>query len=191
MLDKDSRFRFEPDQSNDDYVYRREDLAEFPGKKFARKRNHVARFLRNASWSFDKVDSANMSECLGFLDDWCVSHGCEEDPRLDYEVEALRTCLGHMDALGQSSFVLRAQGGIVGMTLGELMSDDTLVVHYEKAYPEHDGAYQMLSREFARTAPTSVVWIDREQDMGVEGLRQSKLSFFPDHMQRCWIVRPS
>jgi hypothetical protein len=49
----------------------------------------------------------------------------------------------------------------------------------------------MLSREFARTAPTSVVWIDREQDMGVEGLRQSKLSFFPDHMQRCWIVRPS
>lgn len=190
-LAHDRRFRFDPDPANDDYVYLRTDLAELPGKKYARKRNHVSRFLRDASWTFDRVTGANADEVLRFLDEWCEAQGCEADPRLEYEVEALRTCLGQMEALGQTAFVLRRPGRIVGMTLGELLTDDTFVVHYEKAYPDQEGAYQMLAREFARTVPESVRLIDREQDMGVDGLRQSKLSFFPDHMERCWIARPA
>ncbi len=189
-LQGDSRFRFEPDPANDDYVYRRSDLADLPGRRYASKRNHVSRFLRNASWSFDRVDAAGVPECLSFLDDWCVSHACEEDPRLDFEVEALRACLQGMEVLGQVAWVLRLDGRIAGMTLGELLTADTFVVHYEKACNEVDGAYQMLAREFARTVPAHVAYIDREQDMGVEGLRLSKRSFHPDHMQHCWIARP-
>ena len=88
------------------------------------------------------------------------------------------------------AYVLRIGQRIVGLTLGELQTPDTFVVHYEKAYTELDGAYQMLAREFARTVPVTVSFIDREQDMGVDGLRQSKLSFFPDHFEQCWIARP-
>ncbi len=189
-LEGDPRFRFDPDASNDDYVYLRSDLADLPGKKYARKRNHVSRFLRNAAWSFQRVAPADIPECLVFLDDWCRSHGCEEDPRLEYEVEAVRTCLDHMMPLHQTAYALRVGERIVGLTVGELQTEDTFVVHYEKAYTEQEGAYQMLAREFARTVPATVTFIDREQDMGVEGLRQSKLSFIPDHMEHCWIVRP-
>jgi hypothetical protein len=186
----DDRFRFDPDPANDDYVYLRSDLANLAGKKYARKRNHVSRFLRNPAWSFDRIDAGNMAESLVFLDEWCRSHGCEEDPRLDYEVEALRTCLLNMEPLRQTAYVLRVGRRIVGLTLGELQTPDTFVVHYEKAYTEQEGAYQMLAREFARTVPETVAFIDREQDMGVEGLRQSKLSFIPDHFEHCWIARP-
>jgi hypothetical protein len=190
-LARDGRFRFDPDPANHDYVYRRSDLADLPGKKYARKRNHVSRFLRNPSWSFDRVGVAEVPECLAFLDDWCRGHGCEEDPRLEYEVEALRVCLEHQEALRQTAYVLRLSGRIVGLTLGDLLTEDTFAVHYEKAYADQDGAYQMLARETARAVPDGVVFIDREQDMGVEGLRQSKLSFFPDHLERCWIARPA
>lgn len=183
-------FAFAPDADNDDYVYLRTDLAELAGKKYARKRNHVARFLRDGRpWSFDRVGPDGLPEVRAFLEAWCRGHGCEEDPRLEYEMEALATCLQNMDALRQEAAVLRQDGRIVGMALGELLTPDTLVVHYEKAFPDVDGAYQMLAREFARTAPAGVVWLDREQDMGHEGLRASKQSFYPDHMERCWIAR--
>jgi uncharacterized protein len=189
-LADDPRFAFEPDAGNDDYVYLRSDLAELAGKKYARKRNHVARFLRDGRpWSFDRVGPADMPALGDFLKEWCAGHGCEDDPRLDFEMRALGICLENLEALGQQAAVLRREGRIVGMALGELLTPDTLVVHYEKALTDVDGAYQVLAREFARTAPAGVAWIDREQDMGHEGLRASKLSFYPDHMERCWVAR--
>lgn len=187
-----SRFTAEEHPDDADYWYRREDLAELPGRRYADKRNHVARFLRGGfDWRFEPAPAGDATEAMAFLEEWCRSHDCQGDPRLDYEVQALGTCLAHRKALGQCCWLLRVNGRVSGLVLGEFLDSRSFVVHYEKAFQDVPGAYAVLVRETARAlAPTSVQWIDREQDMGIPGLRQSKQSWNPARLEMACVLRP-
>jgi hypothetical protein len=185
-----ARFSATPDPDNHDYIYRREDLALLPGKRYAKKRNHLSQFERSGPWSFQPYRVTERAEVEEFLVDWCLNHECCDDHHLEFEVYALRACLDNYQALDVRGWLLRAGDRIIGLTVGEMLRPDTWVVHYEKAVPDRPGAYQALCREFARQVPEGTEWIDREQDMGCEGLRKSKESYYPDHMGPSWTIRP-
>ncbi|HOU53683.1 MAG TPA: DUF2156 domain-containing protein [Myxococcota bacterium] len=186
------RFVAEDHPDDADYWYRREDLAELPGRRYADKRNHIARFLRAGfDWRFEPACLSDPAEAMAFLQEWCRSHDCQGDPRLDFEVQALGTCLAHREVLGQRCWLLRVDGRVVGLVLGEFLDSQSFVVHYEKAFQDIPGAYAMLVRETARAlAPEGVLWIDREQDMGIPGLRRSKQSWNPVRLEMACVLRP-
>lgn len=187
-----ARFRLAPDPDNDDYVYAVRDMAQLAGRKYAKKRNHIAQFLRGGAWSFDPVAPGDRPAIDAFLEAWCRDRECTGDPALDYEMRALALCLDHLDVLGITAWLLRgADGRILGLTAGAPLLDDTWVVHYEKGLTERPGVYQMLAREFARRVPPGIPWLDREQDMGSENLRQAKESYQPSHRERAWTVTPA
>ncbi len=165
------------DRDNYDYLYARTDLATLSGKKFHKKKNHVNSFENTYPvFSLKPLDGTTRADALAVLEAW-VSH--EENPaNTDYAAakEALEL-LGHFAMTGQ---VLYVDEFPVAWTLAETVADGKMVaVHFEKARIDFRGAYQYINYAFARSLPESVEYINREQDLGDEGMRQAKMTYRP------------
>ncbi|MBR6632772.1 MAG: DUF2156 domain-containing protein [Clostridia bacterium] len=160
-----------------DYIYLHSDLAEFSGKRFAGQRNHINKFLSAVtSWSYEEITRDNVKEVASFYKELSFNTSNYNETAL-YEHDMLTQYLaeGYNDFSMMGGFI-RADGKIVSFALGETVGD-TLFVHVEKARRDVPGAYQMIVREFARHNPA--IFVNREEDMGIEGLRTSKKSYHP------------
>lgn len=180
----------EPDKPNFDYIYLREDLATLAGRRYSRKRNHIKHFSESCSWTFLPLVPQDVHDCLCFLEEWRAGLVDSGNPWLDFEVNALRVCLAHLMPLAVMGRVLRVDGRVAALSIGEALTEDTFVVHYEKAVRDCEGVYPMVSREFARAVPDRFTWINREQDMGVPGLRVAKESWFPVRQEPAFTLTP-
>ena len=184
------RFAYTADRDGYDYLYDVNRLADLPGKRLHAKRNHIHRFVENnPSWTYEALTPASLPECLEMDREWyrrsLRREGEAEERDLGDEGIALRTAMEHYEALGLEGGVLRVYGEVVAFTIGDRLSSDTYDVHFEKAYGELQGAYAMINREFARWVRErhpEVKYLNREDDMGVEGLRKAKESYYPDFL---------
>lgn len=183
-------FAYEADRPGYDYLYDINRLADLEGKKLHAKRNHINRFVeQNPSWTFEPLTPGDMDACLAMDEEWYrrsrIREGAAEAQDLGDEGVALRLAMAHYQALGLEGGVLRVAGEVVGFTMGDMLCSDTYDVHFEKAYGEIQGAYAMLNQSFARWVRArhpGVKYLNREDDMGVEGLRRAKRSYYPDLM---------
>ncbi len=168
------------DRDSFDYLYRSEDLISLKGKKYHQKRNHINRFIEN-NWTFEPITPDNADECISFNNRWCEDNNDDNDGTNEDKHLACAVCLAlkNLDRLGLVGGLLRLDGEIVAISAGGRLSDDTFVVHIEKAKAEIQGAYPTINREFARFAASNFLYINREEDLGIEGLRKAKLSYNP------------
>ena len=184
------RFAYEADRDGFDYLYDIDRLADLTGKKLHAKRNHINRFMdNNPSWVYEEITPQTLPECLEMDQEWyrrsMVREGAAEERDLGDEGIALRTAMDHYHALGLEGGLIRVYGEVVAFTMGDRLNSDTYDVHFEKAYGELQGAYAMINREFARWVRAkhpNVRYLNREDDMGVEGLRKAKEAYYPDRM---------
>ena len=164
-----------------DYIYRRADLATLAGKKYHQKRNHVARFTRECgSWHYEEITPAMLDEVLAMEHKWAAKN-LERNPEgFTEETEAFERSLAHFEAFGLRGGLLRCSAGgqIIAFTMGEALNRRVFCTHYEKAYAEYTGAYQMINRCFAESLDEFEL-INREEDLGNEGLRRAKMSYHP------------
>ncbi len=168
------------DEAWSDYIYLHSDLAEMSGKRYAGQRNHINKFISNCtSWSYEKIDSSNLQEVYDFYLALSRDTTGFDDTAL-YEMEHLvRDFFTIFDNHALTGGLIRADSRIVSFAIGEVLND-TLFVHVEKALKSVQGAYQIIVREFARH--NLATYINREEDMGIEGLRISKRSYHPCRM---------
>lgn len=174
------RISVEYQRDNCDYIYNTTDLCEFAGKRYHGKRNHMRRFMENV-WSFEPINESNFDECILFSVSFYNDRG-HTDGSAAVEQYAINVFFMNMEELGLKGALLRSEGELVGFSIGEQLNSDTFVVHVEKARADVQGAYPMLCSMFARTYATEFRYINREDDMGIEGLRKSKLSYYPAFM---------
>ena len=182
------QFRFEADRDGWDYLYEIDRLADLGGKKLHGKRNHINRFLENnPSWVYEPITPDTLAECLEMDKEWyrrsMIREGAAEERDLGDEGRALRLAIDHYHELGLEGGLIRVYGEVVAFTMGDMLSSDTYDVHFEKAYGELQGAYAMINREFARWVREhhpEIKYLNREDDMGVPGLRKAKESYYPD-----------
>lgn len=160
----------------EDYLYRISDLAAFAGRKYAAKRNHIHALLREHGVSYEPISEENLSDVRA-LHAVYRQNGEDNDPEAHFEGDAVDRILENFTASGAIGGLLRADGAPVGFFIGEEQGD-TLFLHIEKALRDTRGAYPMLVRETA-TAFSHLVYENREEDDGDEGLRRSKLSYCP------------
>ena len=194
------QYRCDCDRDGWDYLYDINRLVDLGGKKLHGKRNHISRFVeRYPDWQVEEITLDNLAECAEMDLDWNrlyrTGNGdaeAEARSRMD-ERHAMSKAFAHYDALGLSGLLLRAEGRLVAFTMGSPISEDTFDIHFEKAYGEIQGAYPMINREFARWIRAhypQVRYLNREDDMGLEGLRRAKESYYPDRMvEKCTAVR--
>jgi hypothetical protein len=178
------------DRNRADYLYLRTSLSDLAGKALQPKRNHINKFLNRyapslregdeaGGWAYEAIAHANIQDCLEMERTWCIANGCDQDAGLGQERQAVLFALHHFEELGLMGGLLRAEGRIVAFTFGMPINADTFGVHVEKADSAVDGSYPLINREFARRVPEQFVYLNREEDMGVEGLRRAKLSYQP------------
>ncbi len=173
-------FEFTEHRENAEYIYNASDLIELKGKKYHAKRNHISKFNREADTNhrFEPFCSSNIEYCKKLYEEWL------ETKDGDYSVEktALLECLNNYDALGLSGAMIRNNEGICAFTVGGRLNSNTFVVHIEKGLDACDGAYAVINNYFAKYACAEYLYINREDDLGIEGLRRSKLSYYPAYL---------
>ena len=187
------QYAFQSDRDGWDYLYALDRLAGLGGKKLHGKRNHIRRFEEShPDWQVEQITMDNLAECAEMDLEWnrryrsldAAGEEAEARTRLD-ERHAMSRAFAQYEALGMDGLLLRTGGKVVAFTMGSPISADTFDVHFEKAYGEIQGAYPMINREFARWLQANrpgVRWLNREDDMGLEVLRKSKESYYPDRM---------
>jgi uncharacterized protein len=172
----------EPLRDHFDYVYLREDLVRLAGSKYRSKRNHINQLLRFYSFEYELLQEKHISDCLALQEKWCKMNRCEDDLDLLSEDEAIREILTQHGALHVQGAVIVIEGRVGAFTAGELLNGDTVVIHIEKADPDIPGLYPLINQQFCKNAWQNAVYVNREQDLGIDGLRKAKLSYCPDHL---------
>ena len=167
-------YRIQEDRDNFDYLYHREDLAELSGKAYHKKRNLVNAFLGTCSCEQRPLTQANVQDAVRVLDKWREAKGQEGD------YVASREALDLYRELGMRGAVYYADGQPAGYALGEPIAKARMfAVHFEKAVDGYKGIYQFINQAFAQTLPKYFRVVNREQDLGDEGLRQAKMTYRP------------
>ena len=170
-----------------DYVYDINDLADLKGRKFQKKRNHLNRFkAEHPNYQVLPINVCNMAMVQRMVDEWYRKR-IKEDPEGDYLLEniALARACQNYGWLGMEGIMLLDEGKVLAVAMGSRMAPNMFDIHFEKALEDVDGAYNAVNCEFARYLRLKypeVEFLNREDDVGLEGLRKAKLSYNPHHM---------
>jgi len=166
-----------------DYVYNIEDLKNLSGKKYHGKKNHINKFLNlNDEWTYEVISDENTQECIEMVREWCIQNGCGEDKAKLAEICVVINGLKNRKELNLTGGIIKTAKRIVALTMGERLSNDTFVIHFEKAFSDVDGAYPMINQQFIIHELADYTYVNREEDMGIEGLRRAKESYKPVFM---------
>jgi uncharacterized protein len=181
VVDK-GRFSCLPDRDNSDYVYSTLDLIQLSGRKYHRKKNHLNHFIKSFQYEYRELD-LELVECfIDMQEEWCKMRECLEIPDLLSEDYAVHRALTHFEELDYRGGAIKIDGRIEAFSLGEVLNENTAVIHIEKANPDIPGLYTAMNQMFCSNAWAEMEFINREQDLGVEGLRKAKESYLPHHM---------
>ena len=180
-------FRFHTDRDAFDYVYSIDALADLKGRKFQKKRNHLNRFRENhPACQALPLDENTRVAAFCLLRQWYENRKLT-DPHGDFQLEqiALERAFAFQQPLGIEGMVLMENGEPLAFAMGSRLSADTFDIHFEKAREDIDGTYAAINQAFAshlREKHPELRWLNREDDLGLEGLRKAKLSYNPDHL---------
>ncbi|HHY81135.1 MAG TPA: DUF2156 domain-containing protein [Clostridiales bacterium] len=176
---------FREDRNNHDYVYLSKDLIELKGNKFRQKRNHINKFLKSYEYQYEEMNDSNLDECINTELKWVSKHN--GDISVMEEKRAIWEAFTNFHALKVTGGVIRINGSVQAFTLGELLNPDMAVIHIEKANTEYSGSFNMINHLFVKNAWSDVTYINREEDMGLPGLRKAKQSYNPVKMVKKYI----
>jgi predicted GNAT family N-acyltransferase len=177
QLQYPDEFAFDAPRASSDYIYRTEDLAQLPGRKYQPKRNHCNRFIAQHDWYTKPLSKSNIKDCIALHNKWMQSREVGDTERA--EQQTLMRALDNIEALDLRGLVLYADGAPVAFSYGTPINSNTFCTHFEKHDGEVDGAATMINREMARMLEEEFEFVNREDDLGLEGLRFAKMSYHP------------
>jgi hypothetical protein len=183
-------YEVEEDRDYFDYTYSRGDLSDLEGRKYHKKRNLIKQCLSENMCEYEGISDKNLDEVSEMMDRWCKHKGCKQDRGLCHEYRATREVLTHFAELGLTGGAIRIGGRIEAFTVGEALNENTAVIHLEKAKPEFKGLYQVINQWFCQHALGAFEYVNREQDVGIPGLRQAKESYYPERLVKKFKVYP-
>ncbi|MDX1775909.1 MAG: phosphatidylglycerol lysyltransferase domain-containing protein [Desulfobulbales bacterium] len=171
-----------PDRDNADYVYRVEDLAGLTGRRFAKKRNHIKQCLKKHACEYLPITRGLLAECETMQENWCNTRDCGRNPGLCNEANAIAETFAHFDSFGLIGGAIRVNGTVQAYAIAEELHPGTAVWHFEKAMADIPGLGQLINQWFAKHGLADFAYVNREQDLGIPGIRQAKKSYYPHAM---------
>lgn len=186
----DAKLEIQDDRDNWDYVYVAEELINLAGNKYRQNRRWLNKFLESYEYEFQTLTEETVEKTKELQLEWCILRECEDDEGLEQEQEAIYQALDNFQVLGFTGAVICIDGGCAAYTFGEMLNPETLVIHVEKAHMKYQGGYQAINNLFLKCCFPNVKYVNREQDLGVDGLRKAKESYKPVHMIKKYIVFP-
>lgn len=172
-----NKFLFDIEENNFDYIYDSESLINLPGRKFSSKRNHFTRFVNSYNYKVEEITLVNTQKCIEASKQWCDENGYSGF--LSYEQESIMDMLNNRAELEFEGIVVYVDDKISAFTIGERVNEDMAIIHIEKAFLGIHGLYAYINRTFIERHFKDVRFINREDDMGLDGLRKAKQSYQP------------
>ena len=180
-------FDYELDSDSSDYIYSTEKLINLSGKKYHQKRNHLARF-NEYDWKFSLITEKDFDDCITFCTNTYNMKNAIDSQSGIAEQYAINTYFSYFDELGLVGGIIRINDDIKAVTIGEKLNSNTFCTHIEKADTSYQGIYVGINNEFAKNAAYGCEYINREEDLGLEGLRRSKMSYHPEFLLEKHVV---
>jgi hypothetical protein len=172
------------DRDNCDYVYLVQDLIDLKGGKYDAKRNHIKKFQSSYTYEVRTFTSSDcdaelLKGCVDLSRKWSEEHDYKNDEAIYLEYEANKELLNNFGKLDLKGITVVSEGRVIGYSIGSMLNSDTAVIHCEKADNAVPGIYAFLNREFLLRSWSEVKYVNREEDIGIEGIRRAKLSYHP------------
>ncbi len=183
----DGQYTYELDRDGCDYIYRSEDLISLSGKKYHSKRNHLAHFNK-LNYEFSPITYKDIDDCITFSTDTYNSKNNENSHSFVAEQYAINTFFTYFNELDLCGGIIRIDGKTAAVTIGEEIGGNTFCIHIEKADTSYDGIYAGINNLFAKEFAKDCTYINREEDLGLEGLRKSKLSYKPAFLLNKYVI---
>lgn len=180
------RFTVETDEGDWDYIYNSSDLIELAGRKYHGKRNHLARFNELGA-VYSPITENDLDDCILFS---TAEYNSKSSVNHSFIAEqfAINTYFNHFSELQLKGGVIRIGGKVAAFTIGERLNDNTFCVHIEKADTQYNGIYAGINNCFAKAEAAEYKYINREEDLGIEGLRKAKQSYHPAFLLKKYTV---
>lgn len=176
-----------PDVKNFDYIYEADRLIKLSGDKLRKRKNQYNQFVRNYRYCVKDISEDNCSrDCIDFAKRWLGD--IDDHYQLQCETEGIEDVLENSEELGALGMGVYVRDQMVGFTIGEKAKDDLAIIHVEKADADYKGAYAFINRTFARQYLKDVKYINREEDIGIPGLRRAKLAYDPIRLEKKFLV---
>ncbi|MGC8684732.1 MAG: DUF2156 domain-containing protein [bacterium] len=167
---------YELDPDNADYIYLTSDLIELKGRKYDGKRNHIKRFKQKYMYEYMSLTPELIDECMELTEKW---YNSKNDPSLQSDVIATKEALKYFTELNVKGGAILIDGHVRAFSIAEPLNSNTAVIHIEKYDPAYDGISQTINQQLCEHECSSYKYINREQDLGNQGLRKAKLSYHP------------
>lgn len=179
-----ARFCYSSDAGDSDYIYLRSELASLSGKAFHKKKNHFSKFVRTyPDYKYYEIGACNIYDAQKVADAWYYEHLQDEDVSQLAEYKAIKEALENFEELGLIGGIIYVNDSPCAMTIASKINENIVDVHFEKAVGEYalNGGYAAINKLFSEKLD-GVTWLNREEDIGIEGLRKAKLSYRPKIM---------
>jgi len=168
-------------RDSSDYIYLRENLAELPGKKYHNKRNHLAK-LEAYKWQYQRLTEEHFDDAISFATKSYNAKNGIDDHSSVAEQYAINTYFTYFNELELLGGIIRIDGEIAALTIGERLNSNTFCVHIEKADTKYNGIYVGINNCFVKDCMKEYTYVNREEDLGLDGLRRSKSSYYPEFL---------
>lgn len=184
------RIRVEAERSHWDYLYKIQDLVKLQGNRYHKKKNLLNQFQKNYEYSYHELTADTVALALEMQTDWCTWRDCESSESLSSENRVIERILKNWNRFdGLTGGALMVNRKMVAYTVAEPLTNDTLLIHFEKANAEFKGGYQAIHQIFLSHSAQSYKIVNREQDLDDPGLRKAKLSYHPiDFLRKSRVV---
>jgi hypothetical protein len=170
-----------------EYIYRTEDLIKLEGRKYHAKRNHIRRFLKDYRYTWRDLTPQDLPQCLEIFDAWAQPH--EIDGNITGERSAVAEAVSLLDELGLKGCLVYVEDKPAAFSVAERITPDMVLIHLEKAR-DYPGLYTFINQQFLERDFADTLWVNRQEDMGIPGLRKAKESYYPErYIQKFMISR--
>ncbi len=179
-------------EDSSDYFYDAEQLRTLAGKKYSKKRNHWSKFLRTyPDYSYEQLSPEIFDECLRLVRFWASEKGIDIADTSESDYYMIKRIFDHWDELQARGGAIRIDGKIVAFSIGSVGKEEIGFIHFEKADIRYDGLYAAINKLVLENEFPEVRFVNREEDLGLPGLRKSKESYFPIEKIRKWRFVPN
>ena len=171
---------FEEERGHWDYIYAASDLTGLKGNRYHKKKNLLNQFVNKYDYTYVPFESELIEQAMAMQDAWCTWRDCESSDVLSAENKSISRIFSSWDQLsGTLGGAILVDGSMVAYTVAEALTEDTVVIHFEKGDTSYKGIYQAINQMFIAHSASHFSLVNREQDLNDPGLRKAKQSYHP------------
>ncbi|WP_291633911.1 phosphatidylglycerol lysyltransferase domain-containing protein [Clostridium sp.] len=188
LLNEKNGFYIKEDRDNFDYLYEAKKLMTLSGKKLHSKKNHYNAFIKNYNYEVVEItDERVINDVVVASQKWYDEIN-EKDIKLYYELLAIKDIINNMNLLNLKGVAVYVDGKVAAFSIGESLNEKLAIIHIEKGDRNINGIYSFIAKALIDKCFNNAEIINREQDLGIDGLRKSKMSYYPLKLEKKFIL---